>query len=91
MAEIARVQRNFQVTLPASVRKKVPVRVGDLVRVQATDEGILLRPVETVDRAQAWFWSKKWQAEERKVEKDLRAKRLKVSKSVEAFLKDLEK
>ncbi len=91
MAEIAKVQRNFQVTLPASVRKKIPVRVGDLVRVQATDEGILLCPVETVDRAQAWFWSKKWQEEERKVEKDIRAKRLRVAKSVEAFLKDLEK
>ncbi len=91
MAEIAKVQRNFQVTLPASVRKKIPVRVGDLVRVQATDEGILLCPVETVDRAQAWFWSKRWQAEERNVEKDIRAKRLKVSKSIEAFLKDLEK
>lgn len=91
MAEIAKVQRNFQVTLPASVRKKVPVRVGDLVRVQATNAGILLCPVETVDRAQAWFWSKRWQAEERKVEKDIRAKRLKVSKSVEAFLKNLEK
>ena len=91
MGEIAKVQRNFQVTLPASVRKKVPVRVGDLVRVQATDDGILLRPVETVDRAQAWFWSKKWQEEERKVQKDIRAKRLKVSKSLEAFLKDIEK
>ena len=91
MAEIAKVQRNFQVTLPASVRKKVPVRVGDLVRIQATDEGILLCPVETVDRAQAWFWSKRWQEEERKVEKAIRAKRLKVSKSVEGFLQDLGK
>jgi len=90
MAEIAKVQRNFQVTLPASVRKKIPVRVGDLVRVQATDKGILLCPVETVDRAQPWFWSKKWQQEERKIEKDIRARRVKVSKSVEAFLKDIE-
>jgi AbrB family looped-hinge helix DNA binding protein len=91
MAEIARVQRNFKVTLPASARKQVPVRVGDLVRVQATEDGILLCPVETVDRAQAWFWSKPWQAEERKVKKDIRGGRLKASKSVEAFLKGLNK
>ena len=91
MAKIAKVQRNFQVTLPASVRKKVSIRVGDLVRVQATDEGILLSPVETMDRAQAWFWSKRWQQEERKVEKDIRAKRLKGSKTLEAFLQDLAK
>ena len=91
MADVAKIQRNYQVTLPASVRKKIHLKVGDLVRVEATEEGILLRPVETVDRAQAWFWSKQWQEEERKVEKDIRAKRLKVSKSVDAFLKDLEK
>ena len=91
MAEIARVRRNFQVTLPASVRKKVPLRVGDLVRVQATEKGILLCPIETVNRAQAWFWSKRWQAEERKVEKDIRGGRLKASKSVEAFLEGLNK
>ena len=91
MAEIARVQRNFQVTLPASIRKKVPLRVGDLVRVQATENGILLCPVETLDRAQAWFWSKRWQAAERKVESDIRGRRLKVSKGLDAFLKDMNK
>ena len=91
MADVAKVQRNYQVTLPAAVRKKVHLKVGDLVRVEATEEGILLRPVETVDRAQAWFWSKQWQEEERKVEEDIRKKRLRVSKSLEGFLKDIDK
>ena len=91
MADVAKVQRNYQVTLPAAVRKKVHLKVGDLVRVEATEEGILLRPVETVDRAQAWFWSKQWQEEERKVEEDIRKKRIRVSKSLEGFLKDIDK
>jgi len=91
MADVAKVQRNYQVTLPASVRKKIHLKVGDLVRVEATEEGILLRPVETVDRAQAWFWSKQWQEEERKVEEDIRKGRVKASKSVGGFLKDIDK
>lgn len=91
MADVAKVQRNYQVTLPAAVRRKIPLKVGDLVRVEATEEGILLRPVETIDRAQTWFWSRRWQAQERKVEADIRKGRLKVSKSLEGFLKDIEK
>jgi len=91
MADVAKIQRNYQVTLPASVRKKIHLKVGDLVRVEATEEGILLRPVETVDRAQAWFWSKQWQEEERKVEEDIRKGRVKASKSVGGFLKDIDK
>ena len=91
MADVAKIQRNYQVTLPASVRKKINLKVGDLVRVEATEEGILLRPVETVDRAQAWFWSKQWQEEERKVEEDIRKGRVKASKSVGGFLKDIDK
>ena len=91
MADVAKIQRNYQVTLPASVRKKIHLKVGDLVRVEATEEGILLRPVETVDRAQAWFWSKQWQEEERKVEEDIRKGRVKASQSVGGFLKDIDK
>ena len=91
MPDVTKVQRNFQVTLPASVRKKIHLKVGDLVQVEATEDGILLRPVETVDRAQTWFWSAGWQAEERKVQEDIRKGRLKTSKNVETFLKDLER
>jgi AbrB family looped-hinge helix DNA binding protein len=91
MPDVAKVQRNFQVTLPASVRKKIRLKVGDLVRIEATEDGILLRPVEMVDRAQAWFWSGRWQAEERNVEEDIHKGRLKTSKNVEGFLKDLDR
>ena len=91
MTAKAKVRRKPQATLLSSVRKKVTPRVGDTARIEGTAKGTLLSPGVSVDRAQAWFWSKRWQAEERKVEKDIRAKRLKVSKSVDAFLKDLEK
>ena len=91
MAVKAKVLRNYRVTLPASVRKKVRLRVGDLVRIEATDDGILLCPIGSADRSQDWFRSRRWQEEERKVERDIRRNRLRVSKNIEAFLIDLER
>lgn len=91
MATISRVQRNYQITLPAAVRRKAHLRVGDIVGFEVRTNGILIKPLETIDRSQTWFWSKRWQAEEQKVEKDFKAGRVKVSKNVKAFLGDLDK
>lgn len=91
MSEVAKIQRNFQITLPASIRKQARMHVGDLVEIEARDDGILMRPVTTIDRNQAWFWSKKWQEEEKKVEKDFRKGHVKSSKNVDEFLKELDR
>jgi len=45
----------------------------------------------TVERSQLWFWTKRWQDEERKVQQDFRKGRVKVSKSAEDFLDELDK
>lgn len=91
MSEIAKIQRNFQITLPAPIRKEANVHVGDLVEVEVRDDGVLLRPVTTVDRKQAWFWSESWQKEEKKVETDFKKGRVKISKNVREFLEELDK
>ena len=84
----AKVRPKPQVTLSESVRKKIIARLGDTVRTEDRATGAPLSPRGSVDPAQTWFWSKKWQEEEQKVERDIRARRVKISKSVEAFLKD---
>jgi AbrB family looped-hinge helix DNA binding protein len=89
MPTVSKIQRNFQITIPAEVRKKSHLRVGDIVDFKVTDEGILLKPLETIDRSQAWFWSKEWQEEEKRVQKDFRKGRIKASKNVEEFLREL--
>ena len=91
MSSIAKIQRNFQITIPAEVRKKARINVGDLVDFEVTEEGIIIKPQETIDRSQAWFWSKKWQAEEKKIEDDFRKERVLKSKNVNNFLKELDK
>ncbi len=87
----AKVRPKPQVTLSESVRKKVTPRLRDTVRTEDRAAGAPLSPGGNVDPAQAWFWSKKWQEEERKVERDTRARRLMVSKNVEAVLRAIER
>ena len=91
MAEIAKVMDHFQIALPAKIRNKFHIKVGDFLEARAVKDGILLKPKELVDKSQAYFWTKEWQEAERKVDKDFRAGRFKTFESVEDFLKDLHK
>jgi antitoxin PrlF len=55
-----------QLTLPDDVRKAAKLQEGDLIEAEVTDNGeVILRPLATVDRSQAWFWTPEWQAGER--------------------------
>jgi AbrB family looped-hinge helix DNA binding protein len=44
------IKDKFQVTLPAKLRARIGVRVGDLMDATVHADGILLRPKAVVDR-----------------------------------------
>ncbi|MGH6918873.1 MAG: AbrB/MazE/SpoVT family DNA-binding domain-containing protein [Geminicoccaceae bacterium] len=44
------IKDKFQVTLPAKLRARIGVRVGDLMDASVHEDGILLRPKAVVDR-----------------------------------------
>jgi AbrB family looped-hinge helix DNA binding protein len=44
------VKHKFQVTIPAKLRARLSVRVGDLMEATVHEDGILLRPKAVVDR-----------------------------------------
>jgi AbrB family looped-hinge helix DNA binding protein len=46
--KLVRIQEKGQVTLPADVRRKLGLKKGDLVAVQATEEGVLITPQEVL-------------------------------------------
>jgi antitoxin PrlF len=55
-----------QLTLPDDVRKAAKLQEGDLIEAEVTENGeVILRPLATVDRSRAWFWTPEWQAGER--------------------------
>ena len=63
-----------QVALPKKVRDKLRIKAGDQFRVEVAGTKIVLTPVVTVPKEQAWFWTDEIQAKVRASDSsDLRA------------------
>jgi len=88
---IAEIRSHSQITLPASVIKKLNLKKGDKVEIELDGDTIIMRPVITVPRDQAWFWSKKWQDDELRVERDIKRGLIKGYDSVDELIEDLDK
>ena len=91
MTVYSKVTRHGQITLPASVRRKLGIEEGDLLEIEVFDEKAVLVPKKLVDKSQAYFWTKKWQEGEIEAEEDIKAGRVKAFDSVEELIKDLDK
>jgi AbrB family looped-hinge helix DNA binding protein len=88
--EWVRVGRDFQITLPKSVRQYLHLNEGDLLAVKVRDDELVLRPQAAVDRDQAWYWSPEWQAAEREADSDTRAGRYDDFESMDDMIADLQ-
>jgi len=89
MPAYSKVTRHGQITLPASVRKKLRIEEGDLVEIEVMEETAVLIPKKLVDKNQAYFWTQKWLEAEREASDDIKAGRVKVFDSAEELIKDL--
>jgi AbrB family looped-hinge helix DNA binding protein len=90
MTTYSKVTRHGQVTLPASVRRKLGIQEGDLVEVVVDDDRAVLLPKKIVDKSQAYFWTKEWQEAEREASEDIRAGRVKTFDTAGELIKDLD-
>jgi len=90
MKFVTTIRKKGTVTIPASVRKAARLAEGDVVEIELTDDGILLKPKKLVDPSQAWFWSPEWQAKEREADEDYAAGRFDRFESDEEFIAELE-
>lgn len=79
-----------QLTLPEEVRSAAHLVEGDLLEVEITEDGILLRPQKVIDSTQAWFWTPAWQAGEREADADRAAGRMEAFDSGPSFVETLE-
>jgi len=89
MPTYSKVTRHGQVTLPASVRRELGVEEGDLVEIEVIDDRAILMPKKLVDKSQAYFWTKRWQEEEKEADEYIKAGRVKVFDSVDELIEDL--
>ena len=81
-----------EVTDRGTITLPKPFRGASLYEVRPLENGRLeLIPQHTVDAAQAWFWSERWQRMERAADADIAAGRLKQFDSVEELIAELDK
>lgn len=86
---IIEIKKKSQVTIPSKILKKLNLHVGDLLEVEEKDGKIILTPVVTVPKDQAWFYTEKWQREEEIVDKEIQEGKLKVANSLEELYNHL--
>lgn len=91
MAEsVVKLQRNKNITLPTWLIRSLRVEAGDFIRLEETEEGVLLRRAKAGDPEQAYFWTPEWQEGESEAEEDIRRGRVKDYSSVEELIRDLD-
>ena len=78
-----------QVTIPSELVKKLQLKPGDKLEVEEKDGCLIFTPVVVIPREQMWFYSKEWQADEQKVEQELKGGRVKMAESKEELFKGL--
>ncbi len=72
MSILLQIRSNGQITLPAAVRRKANLKEGDTLELSIAEDGTLhLAPKIAIDRAQAYFWSSRWQAGEQEAQDDI--------------------
>jgi AbrB family looped-hinge helix DNA binding protein len=88
---MSKVTRNFQVTIPASIREMLHVQVGSLVDFIVQKGQVILKPKTLVDEDQAWFWTNEWQQGEKEVERSKNKGEIIHFETVEQMKKHFEK
>jgi bifunctional DNA-binding transcriptional regulator/antitoxin component of YhaV-PrlF toxin-antitoxin module len=84
------VRTRNQITIPREYTEYVNVGEGEELRYEITDDGaLILRPVITVPKDQAWFWTDKWQTEEREVDEEIKTGQTSSPQNAEDFINDL--
>lgn len=86
---IAQVRQNYQITLPAELRKRLGLKIGDIMEIVVKGYKLILTPKRAMDLEESWFWTKGWQEAEREVEGHLKAGRVKRARSAEELIRKL--
>ena len=69
--ELVKVKRNYQITIPQSLRRLVQLAVGDYVEVDIQNDTLVIRPVKVIHPDQEYFFTKEWQKKEAEAEQDI--------------------
>lgn len=68
---IVDLKQKSQVTIPKELVKKLNLSVGDKLEVEEKDGKLIITPVIVIPKSQAWYYSKEWQDQEKKVDQQI--------------------
>lgn len=70
------IKKRGQVTIPKNIRDLLGLNEDDQLELVIEDGKIVLQPIMTIAKDQAWFWSPKWQQGEKEAEEDIKNERV---------------
>lgn len=88
--ELIKVKRNFQVTIPSGLRKKLNIKEGDYLDVLEKNGGIIIKPMKVIPADEAYFHTEEWQKEEAQADKDYKTGNFKTFDNVDDLIADLD-
>jgi antitoxin MazE len=68
---LVKVKRNYQITIPQSLRKFFKLAVGDYLEVEFQNDTLVIRPVKVIHPDQEYFFTKEWQEKEADADQDI--------------------
>jgi len=71
--ELVKVKRNYQITIPQNLRRKIRLAVGDYLEVDIRDDALVIRPVKVIHPDQEYFFTKEWQEKEAEADRAVAA------------------
>jgi AbrB family looped-hinge helix DNA binding protein len=88
--ELIKVKKNFQVTLPSNLRKRLNIQEGDYLNILEKNGGFVIKPMKMIPADEAYFHTKKWQKGEAQADKDLKTGNVQTFNNIEDLIKDLD-
>lgn len=79
-----------QVTIPNEAVEMLDLHKGDAFEVAIENGRVVLIPVVTIEKDQAWFWTQEWQQGEEEAQRDIKQGNVKSFDTVEALFDDLD-
>lgn len=55
---LVKVKQKYQITIPAEIREKLNLEVGDYLELEAQDNIITLKPIAVIDKEKKQAWDK---------------------------------
>lgn len=87
--EKAVMKKRGQLTIPKSIRDALKLEEDSQLEVTIQNGAIVLQPVITIARDQAWFWSDEWQEGEREAEQEIKAGNFATFNNLDELFADL--